>query len=52
MSRNGNYTKHTIQISRRMYFVINGKERKIHKAVWCEGCLKLSDIGAKNVRED
>ena len=52
MSKNGNDTKHTIHISRTMHFVKHGKECNMHKKVWCEGGLKLSDIGTKNFRED
>ena len=45
-------TKHTRHISRRIQFWINGEEWNLYKTVWCEGGLKLSYIGTKNVRED
>ena len=51
MANNGNYTKHTRQISRIMHVVINDEEWKLHKTVWCEGGLKLEDIGNNNIRE-
>ena len=50
MSKNGKDTKHTRNISRIIHFVRNGKDCKLHKIVWCEGGLKLSDIGTKNGR--
>ena len=31
MDKNGKYTKHTRQISRRMHFVRNGEKFKMHK---------------------
>ena len=52
MSKNCKDTKHTRNISRMMFFVKNGQEWNLHKTVWCEGGLQLSDIGTKNVRED
>ena len=51
MDKNGNYTKHTKHISRRIYFVRNGEKCKMHKIDWCEGGLQLADIGTKNVSE-
>ena len=51
MAKNGKDTKHTRQISRRMYFVKND-EYFIHNTVWCEGGIKLADIVTKNVRGD
>ena len=52
VDKNGKDTKHTIHISRIMYFVRNGEEYNLHKTVWCEGGLKPEDIGTKNVRKD
>ena len=52
MAKNGKDTKKTRQIFRQMYFVINVEECNFHKTVWCEGGLKLTDIGNNNVRED
>ena len=51
MANNGKDTKHTRHISRRMHFVRNGEKCKMHKIDWCEGGLKLADIGTKNVSE-
>ena len=48
----GKNIKHTRRISRKKYFVINGKEYNLHKTMWCQGGLKLVDIVTKNVRED
>ena len=50
MAKNGKDTKQTRHISRRIYFVRNGEEWNFHKAVWCEGGMQLTEIGAKNVR--
>ena len=49
MSNNGNYTKHTRHISRRVNFVRNGDKRKIHNIYWYEGGLHLSYIANNNV---
>ena len=51
MAKNGKDTKHTRHIARRMHFVSNGEKCKMHKIDWCEGGLKLADIGTKNVSE-
>ena len=51
MAKNGKDTKHTRHIARRMHFVRNGEKIKMHKIDWCEGGLKLADIGTKNVSE-
>ena len=51
MAMNGKDTKHTRHITRRMIFVRNGEKCKMHKIDWCEGSVKLADIGAKNVSE-
>ena len=51
MDKNGKYTKHTRQISRRMHFVRNGEKCKIHKIDRCEGGLQLEDIGTKKISE-
>ena len=52
MVNNGKDTKHTIHTATIMHLVRNGEERNMHKQMWCETCLQLVDIGAKNVRED
>ena len=51
MAKNGKDTKHTRHIARRMHFVRNGENCKMHKIDWCEGGLQLADIGTKNVSE-
>ena len=51
MAKNGQYTKHTIHISRRMHFVRNGGKCKMHKIDCCEGGLQLAEIGTKNLSE-
>ena len=51
MAKNGKDTKHTRHIARRMHFARNGEMCKMHKIDWCEGGLKLADIGTKNVIE-
>ena len=48
-ANNGEDIKRTSQIVRRMNFVINGKECTLHKIVWFEGGLQMSDIGTNNV---
>ena len=48
MAKNGKNTTHRRHISRRKYFVRNGKNCKMHKIDWCEGGLQLSDIADKN----
>ena len=44
-------TKHNIYITRRMHLIKSAEYWNLHKTVWCEGGLKLVDIGTKNVRE-
>ena len=51
MAMNGQDTKHTRHIARRMHLVRNGENCKMHKIDWCEGGLQLSDIATKNVSE-
>ena len=51
MANNGKNAKDTSHLSRRMHFVRNGENFKIHKIDWCEGGLKLADIATKNVGE-
>ena len=48
MAKNCKDTKHTRHIARRMNFLRNGEKFKMHKIDWCEGGLKLADIGTKN----
>ena len=51
MTKNGKDDKHTRHVARRMHFLSNGDKCKMHKIDWCEGGLKLADIGTKNVSE-
>ena len=51
MAKNVSDTKHTRHIARRMHFVRNGDHFRMHKIEWCEGGLKLADIGTNNVSE-
>ena len=51
MDKNGKDTKHTRQIARRMNFVRNSENCKMHKIDWCEGGLQLADMATKNVGE-
>ena len=52
MAKNGKDTKHTSHIARRVNFVRNGENCKIHKIDWCEGGMKLADIATKNVGDN
>ena len=49
MANNGKDTKHTKNNARRMHFVRNCEECKIHKIDSCEGGLQLADIDTNNV---
>ena len=51
MAKNGKDTKHNRRIYRRVHFVRNGKNCKMHKIEWCEGGLQLADIATKNFGE-
>ena len=50
-AKNGRYTKNTRHIARRIHFVRNGEKCKMQKIDWCEGGLKFSYIGTKNLSE-
>ena len=52
MSNNVKDTKHTRHISRRVNFVRNGENCKLHNIDWHEGGLQLVDIGIKNFGEN
>ena len=52
ISKNGKDTNHTRQFSRILYFLRDGKNRKMHKIGWCEGGLQLAYIATKNVGEN
>ena len=51
MAKNGNGTKHTRHIARRINLVRNEEKCKMHKIDWCEGGMQLEDIGTNNVSE-
>ena len=51
MDNNGNNIKHTRHISRRVHFVRNGENFKIHQIDCCEGSLQLEEIATKNIGE-
>ena len=48
MSNIGKDTNHTRHIARRIHFVRNFENLKIHKIDWCKGGLQLEDIASKN----
>ena len=52
MSNNGNYTKHTSHIARRVHLLRDGEKCKMHKIYWCEGGLLLEDNATNNVGEN
>ena len=52
MANNGKDTKHTRHIVIILHIVRNGEDFNLHKTVWCEGGLQISDIGTKNVSKD
>ena len=51
MAKNGKDTKHTWKITRRVNFVSNVENCRMHKIDWCEGGLQLADISTKNIGE-
>ena len=51
MDNNGKDTNNIKHISRRLNFVKNGENCKIHKIDWCERCLQLAYIATKNFGE-
>ena len=44
MAKNSKVTKHKMHIYRRVHFLKNGDNSKIHKIDWCEGGLQLAEI--------
>ena len=52
MAKSVKDTKHIRKISRIIHFVRNDEECNLHKTVWSEGYMQLSDIGTKDVREE
>ena len=51
IANTGEDTTHTRHIVRRIHFVRNGENCKMHKIDWCEGGLQLAYIDTKNVGE-
>ena len=51
MAKYGKDTKHTRHIRRRVHFVRNGENYKMHNIYWCGGGLQLAGIATKNVGE-
>ena len=51
MANNGNDTKHTRHIARRMHFVRNGEKCKMYKIDWFGGGLQLAYISTNNSAE-
>ena len=51
MANNDKDIKQTRHIARRMHSVSNGEKCRMQKIDWCEGGLKLADIGTKHVSE-
>ena len=51
-ANNGKDTKHTRKISRRVHFVSNGENCKVHNIIWCSGGKKFADIATKNLWEN
>ena len=51
MAKNGKDNKHIRHIARIMHYERNGEKCQMHKMDWCEGVLKLADIGNNNVSE-
>ena len=49
MAKNGKDNKHTRHNERRVYFVRNGENSKIHRIDWYEGGLQFTKISTKNV---
>ena len=49
MSNNVKDNKHTRHVARRVNFVINSKNCKMHRIEWFEGGFQLSEIATKNV---
>ena len=52
MDTNFNCSNHTRHIARRINFVRNGENCKMHKIDWCGGGLQLADIATDNVDEN
>ena len=51
MAKNGKDTKNTRRIASIMHLVRNVEKFKMHNIDWCEGGMKLADIGTKNLSE-
>ena len=50
--KNSKDTNHIRHITRRVYFVSDGKSFKMHNVHWFEGGLQLEDIATKTVGEN
>ena len=48
----GKEIKQIRHISRRVHFVKNGENFKIHKINWCKGGLELAEIATNNVGDN
>ena len=51
VANNGNDTKHTRHIARRMHFASNREKCKMQNIILCERGMQLAYIGTKNVSE-
>ena len=52
MAKNGKDTNHIRQIARRVNFVRNSENVKMHNIEWCEGGLHLVEIATKNIEQN
>ena len=52
MAKNGKDNKHTSHMARRVYFVRNGDNAKIHNIDWCERGLQLGDTATDYAGEN
>ena len=51
MAKNGKDTNKKMYISRRVHYLRNGENFKLHNIDWCDGGMQLVDIATKNVGE-
>ena len=52
MANNGKDKNDTSYIARRVHYLRNDKNFKMHNINWCEGGLQLADIATDNVVEN
>ena len=52
MAKNGKDNNHTRHNERRVHFVRNGENSKIHRIDWYEGGLQFTKFSTKNVGEN